>query len=46
VPSLSGSVPLSLMPISGIFDLGITVCSVSYVPLILVGTKGYDATAA
>jgi hypothetical protein len=46
VPSLSGSVLLSLMPVSGTFDLGLTVCSVSYVPLILAGTKGHDATAA
>jgi len=45
VPSLSGLVPLSLIPVSGIFDLGLTVCCVSYVPLILAGTKGYDATA-
>ena len=45
VPSLSGLVPLSLISVSGIFDLGLTVCCVSYVPLILAGTKGYDATA-
>ena len=34
------------MPESDIVALGLTVFSIAYMPLILAGTKGCDATAA